>query len=146
MPIRFKYYMLEGFLLWPGLALLIVSVWQISYLKPNSIVDAITYFLYYGLGTMSKQFLMYVLNGVVLMVMRRLYFRIPRHFGYSFSFFSGLLAGGFAYFILLGFHLFITPLYENVVSETYFIIPFAVVGGMFFLLGQFDRAKRSNNV
>lgn len=134
-----KSWVFEVLLLWPVLVGLLWSVWVTQY--NHAIPESIGLFIYYSLTSMIYQFFLYLQNALVLLLLRQIFFRFIVLANKGFVFLFGVLSGTSSYFFCHWLNNSVVRLYENIFEEYYFVFVFALVGGLFFLLGQRRKIK-----
>ena len=139
-----KEWLLELFLLWPAFTVLLMSIALLVNMQ-NQWVDTwqevIGYMIYYGLGSMIKQFFLYLQNLLLLVILRRIFFRFIALSNKTYVVLCGAISGTFSFFFCHWFNQSVERLYENIFEEYYFAFGFTLIGGLFFLLGQRRKIK-----
>lgn len=143
-----KAWLLDVFLLWPAFTVLLMSI-ALLVNTQNQWVDTwqevIGYMIYYGLGSMIKQFFLYLQNVLLLVILRRIFFRFIALSNKTYVFLCGSISGTVSFFFCNWLNNSVERLYENVLEEYYLIFGFTLVGGLFFLLGQRRKIKTEAN-
>lgn len=87
-----KAWLLDVFLLLPAFTLLLMSI-ALLVNTQNQWVDTwqevIGYMIYYGLGSMIKQFFLYLQNVLLLVILKRIFFRFIALSNKTYVFFAG---------------------------------------------------------
>jgi hypothetical protein len=105
----------------------------------------LTAILYYTSLSIVYQILLYLFNALILISLRRVFYRIDKLAANGFALIFGSLAGVFSFFFCQWLNKSVVMFYENIFEEYYFVFGFALVGGLFFLLGQRRGIRTESN-
>jgi hypothetical protein len=144
MKMSIKYWVIDGFILWPFLSMSLFLVKLIFQPDPwwfESWDITLTAILYYTSLSMVYQILLYLFNALILISLRRVFYRIDKLAAIGYALIFGSLVGVFSFFFCRWLNQSVIMFYENIFQEYYFAFAFALIGGLFFLLGQRRKIK-----